>query len=133
MQQQNALFLESKQGQFVVRKRPVPTPGTAELLVKVYATALNPVDWKIQQFGIFVDKYPAVLGSDIAGEVVEVGQGVTGFTFSALHDIQPLAWTPDRKSGQLPAVHASNFHFLRRSAHTCSGSRSVFSLLTMCA
>ncbi|KAI5990855.1 chaperonin 10-like protein [Pisolithus orientalis] len=80
MQQQNALFLESKQGQFVVRKRPVPTPGTGELLVKVYATALNPVDWKIQQFGIFVDRYPAVLGSDIAGEVVEVGQGVTGFT-----------------------------------------------------
>lgn len=80
MQQQKALFLESKQGQFVVRQRPVPAPGPGQLLVKVYATALNPVDWKIQELGIFVDKYPAVLGSDIAGEVVEVGQGVTGFT-----------------------------------------------------
>lgn len=80
MQQQNALFLESKQGQFVVRQRPVPTPGPGQLLVKVYATALNPVDWKIQELGIFVDKFPAILGSDIAGEVVDVGQGVTGFT-----------------------------------------------------
>lgn len=49
-------------------------------MVKVYATALNPVDWKIQDLGIFVDKFPAILGSDIAGEVVDVGQGVTGFT-----------------------------------------------------
>ncbi|KAI5988295.1 chaperonin 10-like protein [Pisolithus marmoratus] len=80
MQQQKALFLESKQGQLVVRQRPVPTPGPGQLLVKIYATALNPVDWKIQQFGIYVDKYPAILGSDIAGEVVEVGQGITGFT-----------------------------------------------------
>lgn len=79
MQLQKALFLESKQGQFVVRQREVPSPGSGQLLVKVYATALNNIDWKVQQTGAHVDIYPAILGSDIAGEVVEVGHGVTSF------------------------------------------------------
>ena len=46
----------------------------------IHATALNPVDWKIQKLGYFVDKFPAVIGSDSSGEVVEVGEDVTNFT-----------------------------------------------------
>ena len=38
---------------------------------------MNPVDWKIQKHGWFVNEYPAVLGTDIAGEVVELGEGVS--------------------------------------------------------
>ena len=41
--------------------------------------ALNPVDWKIQKKGIFIQKFPAVLGTDAAGTVDKVGEGVTGF------------------------------------------------------
>lgn len=41
--------------------------------------ALNPVDWKIQKEGIFLENYPAVVGSDASGEVVELGEGVTSF------------------------------------------------------
>jgi NADPH:quinone reductase-like Zn-dependent oxidoreductase len=37
------------------------------------------VDWKVQQHGIFVEKYPASLGTDIAGVIEEVGEGVTAF------------------------------------------------------
>jgi len=40
---------------------------------------LNPVDWKIQAYGIFATVYPAILGSDAAGEVEAVGEGVTQF------------------------------------------------------
>jgi NADPH:quinone reductase-like Zn-dependent oxidoreductase len=40
---------------------------------------LNPVDWKVQKYSIFVETYPAVLGSDSAGTVEEVGEGVTAF------------------------------------------------------
>ncbi|KAG6330974.1 hypothetical protein ID866_8114 [Astraeus odoratus] len=76
---QKALFLEAKQGEFVVSQRPIPAPGPGQLLVKIYATGVNPVDWKIQQSGAFVGKFPAVLGEDIAGEVVDVGQGVSNF------------------------------------------------------
>lgn len=79
MHLQKALLLESKQGQFVVRQREIPTPGSGQLLVKVYGTALNNIDWKVQQSGAHVDVYPAILGSDIAGEVVEVGHGVTSY------------------------------------------------------
>ena len=45
---QKALFLSKAQGDFKVDSRSIPRPGTGELLVKVLATALNPVDWKIQ-------------------------------------------------------------------------------------
>ncbi|KAF9037648.1 chaperonin 10-like protein [Panaeolus papilionaceus] len=76
---QKALFLESKQGDFVLREAPIPQPGTGQLLIKIKATGLNPIDWKIQKFGVYVEQYPAILGSDIAGDVEEVGEGVTEF------------------------------------------------------
>ena len=77
--QQNAIFLESKGGPLVVKSTEVPKPGPGELLVKVEAAALNPIDWQIQSFGLFVEKLPCILGSDGAGTVVQVGEGVTSF------------------------------------------------------
>lgn len=76
---QKAIFLTEKHGAFAVSPAPVPTPGRGQLLVKIHATALNPVDWKIQAYDGFIEKYPTILGSDIAGEVVGLGEGVTGF------------------------------------------------------
>lgn len=76
---QKVLFLQSKQGKFVVSEHAIPRPGNNQLLVKVYAAALNPVDYKIQQTGAFVENYPAVLGVDMAGVVQEVGVGVQDF------------------------------------------------------
>lgn len=80
MASQQALFITSKQGPWRVEGRPVPAPGKGDLLVKIHATALNPVDWKIQKSGYFVKDFPAVIGSDSAGEVAQVGEGVTNFT-----------------------------------------------------
>ncbi|OAX42731.1 GroES-like protein [Rhizopogon vinicolor AM-OR11-026] len=77
--QQKALFLAKKQGNFEIRSRSIPSPGTGQLLVKVQSTALNPVDYKIKETGMFVTHYPAILGSDIAGIVEEVGEGVENF------------------------------------------------------
>ena len=76
--QKSLLLLEPK-GSFEIRETDIPTPGPGELLVEVHATALNPVDWKIQQFGIAIEAYPAVLGTDSAGIVKAVGEGVTEF------------------------------------------------------
>ena len=76
---QKALLLQSKLGQFAVDAVPVSKPGSGEILVKVEAAALNPLDWKIQAYGLIVEKYPAVLGFDGAGTVVEVGEDVTSF------------------------------------------------------
>jgi NADPH:quinone reductase-like Zn-dependent oxidoreductase len=77
---QKALFLDSKQGKFIVANHVVPRPSTGEILIKVKASGLNPVDWKIQKYGILVQSYPIVLGVNIAGDVVEVGEGVSRFT-----------------------------------------------------
>jgi NADPH:quinone reductase-like Zn-dependent oxidoreductase len=43
------------------------------------ATALNPVDWKMQKYGVLQESYPALFGEDVAGVVEQVGEGVTAF------------------------------------------------------
>ena len=77
--QQKVLYLTKKQGSFEVHTADVPKPGPGQILVKVEATALNPVDWKIQVHGAFVEEFPAILGGDAAGIVEELGEGVVGF------------------------------------------------------
>ncbi|KAM6490710.1 GroES (chaperonin 10)-like protein [Amanita muscaria] len=51
-------------------------PG--EILVKIKAVSLNPLDWKIQIFDFYVKSYPTIVGTDPAGDVEELGEGVTG-------------------------------------------------------
>lgn len=54
-----------------------------QLLVKVYASSVNPVDWKIRQGMLRLitgDKFPQILGFDVSGEVVEVGSQVQRFS-----------------------------------------------------
>ncbi|KAJ3891328.1 GroES-like protein [Lentinula edodes] len=80
MSQQKALILEKAKGKFIVSTVPILKPGPGQLSIKVIATALNPVDWKIQAWDFIVQKYPAILGIDIAGDVEEVGDGVQGFS-----------------------------------------------------
>ena len=76
-QTQKALHLVAKQGALkLATGQAIPKPGPGLLAVKIHATALNPIDWKVQKLGFFVDWFPAVLGTDIAGEVVEIGEGV---------------------------------------------------------
>jgi NADPH:quinone reductase-like Zn-dependent oxidoreductase len=61
---------------------PVPVPGTGDVLVKVHAASVNPVDWKVRdgQARIFTgSKFPKVLGCECAGEVVETGVRTTKF------------------------------------------------------
>jgi NADPH:quinone reductase-like Zn-dependent oxidoreductase len=59
-----------------------PPVGRGEVLVRVRATSVNPVDLKIRngsaarRMGV---ELPAILGRDLAGEVVRSGEGVTGF------------------------------------------------------
>jgi NADPH:quinone reductase-like Zn-dependent oxidoreductase len=53
-----------------------------QLLVKVHATSVNPIDWKIRSGHMSLltgKKFPMVLGFDVSGEVVEVGDKVTRF------------------------------------------------------
>jgi len=74
-----AWITEPKGNPLKVSSAPFPKPGPNDVVVKNHAVAVNPVDWKIQASGLFVTKYPNVLGTDIAGEIVEVGAEVKDF------------------------------------------------------
>jgi NADPH:quinone reductase-like Zn-dependent oxidoreductase len=58
---------------------PTPEPGPDEVLVKVAATSVNPIDWKLRS-GAAKDRmpltFPAILGRDVAGTVVKTGANV---------------------------------------------------------
>lgn len=75
----HALFLKEKFGAFEVGTKAMPTPGPGDILVKEVAVGLNPIDWKIQAYGIMETEFPAILGRDAAGQVEAVGEGVTQF------------------------------------------------------
>ncbi|MGC9524091.1 MAG: NAD(P)-dependent alcohol dehydrogenase [Limnospira sp.] len=60
----------------------MPKIGPEQLLVKVHATSVNPVDWKIRQGDLQLLSgfgFPKILGSDVSGVVVEVGADATQF------------------------------------------------------
>ncbi|KAL8969026.1 MAG: hypothetical protein Q9183_002192 [Haloplaca sp. 2 TL-2023] len=74
-----AAILASAKSPLVVETRSIPSPSASQLLVKNAAIATNPVDWKIQDYGMFVSRYPTILGSDVCGTVEAVGSNVTHF------------------------------------------------------
>jgi NADPH:quinone reductase-like Zn-dependent oxidoreductase len=62
---------------------PRPEPGPTEVLVRVTAAGVNPVDWKTRARGAFLGEPPFTLGWDVAGVVEELGLGVTRFEVGA--------------------------------------------------
>lgn len=81
MQLKNAaawLFTE-KAPELEVAEAPLPDCGDEDIIIKTRYVAINPVDWKIQASGGFGLKYPAILGEDVVGEVIEVGKKQKSF------------------------------------------------------
>ena len=82
MPSNTAAWLEATQAPLQIKPAPYTPPREDEIIVKNHAVAINPIDWLLQMIGYFIFpwiKTPFVLGSDLAGEVVEVGTGVTRF------------------------------------------------------
>jgi NADPH:quinone reductase-like Zn-dependent oxidoreductase len=77
-----AVWLVAKRGRLEIKPAPYTPPRENEIVVRNHAVAINPIDWLTQSMGdIFFPwlKYPFILGSDVAGEVVEVGAAVSRF------------------------------------------------------
>lgn len=56
---------------------PVPAPGPDDVLIKVRAAGINPIDWKIREGGyVSKDDLPATLGCDASGTIEAVGAQV---------------------------------------------------------
>nr|RBQ98622.1 hypothetical protein FVER53263_12317 [Fusarium verticillioides] len=61
---------------FQVQARSTPNPGPDELLMAVKSVALNPADVIMHDQGLFIAGYPAVIGFDMSGLVLQVGENV---------------------------------------------------------
>jgi len=134
---------------------PDPVAGPGEVLVRVAATSVNPIDYK-RRAGLTKDFYPinfpGLMGADIAGTVVTLGSGVEGVTLGlfcpdvfgaqehleSAHDFLELfdhfrAHHVDRrivdrdtpKGGRTPG-HANLCGF-RRCVHLCESGRCFHS------
>ncbi len=133
---------------FEVEEIPIPSIKPGYVLIKVHASSVNPVDFKIRQGLIPIGPdLPAILHGDLSGEIVEVGQGVTAFTkgdpvygcvggFSelpgvlaeyALADVRLLARKPRNlsfeKAAALPLVAITSWNALVDRAKVKKGQR----------
>jgi len=60
-----------------LRDLPEPSPGPGQVLVRVAASAVNPIDTYVRAGSVAMPlEFPFVVGCDLAGEVVAVGEGV---------------------------------------------------------
>ncbi|MFI1809119.1 NADP-dependent oxidoreductase [Streptomyces sp. NPDC020422] len=63
--------------QLVERETERPEPGLNEVLVRVHAAGVNPVDWKTRATGVVIEwGAPPIVGWDVSGTVEAVGPGV---------------------------------------------------------
>jgi NADPH:quinone reductase-like Zn-dependent oxidoreductase len=79
-----AIYYEKHGGADVLQygEQPKPEAKRGDLLVRVHATSVNQVDWKLRQGQLLpVAPFTSAIipGRDVAGEVVEVGESVTQF------------------------------------------------------
>lgn len=78
-----AAFVHAKGEAPKISERTLGELKPGEIAIKIAATAINPVDWKIRDYGLmFVPnwQYPAILGSDGSGSVAAVGKDVSGYS-----------------------------------------------------
>ena len=68
--------------QLVLEDAPMPVVNADDVLIRTVAASINPVDWKIRA-GYLKDmipyKMPLILGWDVSGEIVQIGENVTDF------------------------------------------------------
>jgi len=93
--------------------RPVPLP--TEVLVRVHAAGVNPVDWQTRAgdgVSWALGELPFTLGWDVSGVVEEVGFGVT--TLAPGDEVYGMPWFPRAAGGYAEFVTAPSRQFARK-------------------
>ena len=79
-----AMVINNFGGPEVFEEANLPTPyaGDGEVVIKIKASSVNPVDYKIRagRIPFLAPSHPTILHSDAAGTITEVGAGVVGFS-----------------------------------------------------
>lgn len=100
-----------------VQQVPRPVPLPTEVLVRVHAAGINPVDWKTRagsgMAGVLGEP-PFTLGWDVSGVVEEVGFGVT--TLKAGDEVYGMPWFPRAANAYAEYVTAPARQFARKPA-----------------
>ncbi|WP_299824317.1 zinc-binding dehydrogenase [uncultured Pontibacter sp.] len=102
-----AIYLEAIDKPFTLIEKEKPVAGPGEAIVQVKAAALNHRDVWIQYGRYFTKEYPAILGSDCAGIVTEVGEGVDAAWVG-----KEVIVDPSSDWGDNPRAQAVNFKVL---------------------
>nr|VWO94976.1 Alcohol dehydrogenase 1 [Ganoderma boninense] len=79
MSTQKAFMLPEKHGEWKLTEIAIPSPGPTDVLVKVVAAGLNPIDWKNKDYNIIPTSFPFISGTDGSGVVETVGSEVKTF------------------------------------------------------
>ncbi|MEW2416849.1 NADP-dependent oxidoreductase [Streptomyces sp. NPDC046866] len=92
-----------------------PEPGLNEILVRVHAAGVNPVDWKTRASGALIDwaEVP-ISGWDVSGTVEAVGPGVT--LYRAGDEVYGMPLFPRQAGGYAEYVVGPARHFARKPA-----------------
>ena len=97
-----------------VTEAPRPEPGPTEVLVRVKAAGVNPVDWKVRAGGGFLGEPPFTVGWDVAGVVERIGFGATGVREG--DEVLGMPWFPRPANAYAEYVTAPSRHFVRKPA-----------------
>jgi NADPH2:quinone reductase len=103
---------------------PKPEPRATEVLVRVHAAAINPVDYKIRKDGRWAGlKPPAILGYDAAGVVESIGAGVKAFKPDDEVFYSPSIWAGNGSNAEyqvsdesIVALKPRNLNFIEAAA-----------------
>ncbi|MBF9135514.1 NADP-dependent oxidoreductase [Plantactinospora sp. S1510] len=91
-----------------------PRAGVGEILVRVHAAGVNPLDWKTRAAGLFLGRPPFILGWDVSGVVEAVGVGVT--LFRPGDEVFGMPRLPHQAGAYAEYLAAPARHFARKPA-----------------
>jgi len=120
MTDMHALIVDAVDAPFRLTTMPKPVAGAGQVLVRIRASGLNPLDGKIRagQAAHARQPLPAVLGMDLAGTVEDVGPGAGGWQVG--DDVYALATGIGGAQGSLAEYAAVDARLLAKKPATLS-------------
>lgn len=131
MLENTALWLPSKRAAFQLGSAAFPTARPGTIVVRVQAIAVNPFERVIQAIGDVITswiQYPMVIGSDVAGDVAAIGEGVSRFRIGD----RVLGFAAGSEKSHNTAEEGAFQHYVVLEERLCSPVPNAISYETAC-